>query len=477
MDRILRLIAINLFVFAGATALIAQSAQAPTPAIAAAASTEARIANLEKQLAQMRTELAAQKTAAAGASDAQLVEIERKIDILAAEVETLKVGESAEPTEGAAERTDARYGVGVSAAKVYGVKRGVSIGGYGEALYENPAGDDQSGNPSGGVDQIDFLRAVAYLGYKFDDHWVLNTEIEYEHAVAGDGANGEVAVEFAYLDYMHSRLLNVRSGLVLVPVGLVNELHEPTVSISARRPSVERYILPTTWRELGAGVYGDSGVLAYRAYVTSSLDAAGFTSSGGIRGGRQEGSEAIAEDWALSGRLDYVGTPGLLVGASVFSGDSGQDNLTPSGESVDGRTSVFDIHADWQWRGLWLRGLYAQTTISQADLINEQNGFVGDESVGNRQSGWYVQAAYDVLSFSPTSKMSLLPYARYEEFDTQGQVPAGYTRNPANDRSELTLGLAFKPIDRLIFKVDWQQRHNAAHTGVNAWNVALGYIF
>ncbi len=477
MHRILRLIVVNLWVVAGASALFAQSPPAPAPATATTASTEARIANLEKQLAQMRTELAAQKAATAVNSDAQLAELERRIDILGAEIETLKVGEAADPAEAKAERTDARYGLGVAASKVYGVKRGVSIGGYGEALYENPSGSDQNGNPSGAVDQIDFLRAVAYLGYKFDDHWVLNTEIEYEHAVAGDGAAGEVAVEFAYLDYMHSRLLNVRSGLVLVPVGLVNELHEPTVSIGARRPDVERYILPTTWRELGAGVYGDSGVLAYRAYVTSSLDAAGFTSGGGIRGGRQKGSEAIAEDWALCGRLDYVGTPGLLVGASVFSGDAGQDKLTPSGEGVDGRTSVFDVHVDWQWRGLWLRGLYAQTTISQAGLINELNGFVGDESVGNRQNGWYVQAAYDVLSFSPTSKMSLLPYARYEEYDTQGQVPAGFARNPANDRSELTLGLAFEPIDRLIFKVGWAQRHKAAHTGVSAWNVALGYIF
>ena len=477
MHRILRLMSVASCVLALATVLFAQNAPAPTPA-PVAASTEERIANLERLLAETRAELATLKTAATGASDAQLVELERKIDILGAEIETLKVGEAAGTSEVAmADRTDARYGLGVAASKVYGVKRGVSLGGYGEALYENTAGDDQSGNPSGGVDQIDFLRAVAYLGYKFDDHWVLNTEIEYEHAVAADDAAGEVAVEFAYLDYMHSPLLNVRSGLVLVPVGLVNELHEPTVSISARRPDVERYILPTTWRELGAGVYGDSGVIAYRAYVTSSLDAAGFSAGGGIRGGRQEGSEAIAEDWAFTGRLDYVGTPGLLVGASIFSGDSGQGNVTPSGQRIDAFTTVLEVHADWQWRGLWLRGLYARTSIAQVDLINQFNGFVGDESVGNRQNGWYVQAAYDVLSFSPTSKMSLLPYARFEQYDTQEQVPPGYARNPANDVDELTVGLAFKPIDRLIFKLDWQQRHNAAHTGVNAWNVALGYIF
>jgi len=477
MRRASRWIGIGACVLAATTTLFAQNVPALNLAPAAVSADE-RIENLEKQLAQTQKEVAALKASATGTSEAQIAELERQIGILAAEIEALKVGEAAEPSAAlAADRSDARYGVGLAASKVYSVKRGVSIGGYGEALYENPAGNDQSGNPSGAVDQIDFLRAVAYLGYKFDDHWILYTEIEYEHAVAGDGAAGEVAVEFAYLDYMKSQYLNVRSGLVLVPVGLVNELHEPTVSISARRPDVERYILPTTWRELGAGVYGDSGVLAYRAYLTSSLDAAGFTADGGIRGGRQEGSEAIAQDWAFSGRLDYVGTAGLLVGVSAFSGDTGQDNRTPSGEKIDAHTTVFDVHADWQWRGLWLRGLYAQTAISQADLINEFNGFVGDESVGSRQNGWYVQGAYDVLSFRPTSKMSLLPYVRYEQYDTQDQVPAGYTKNPANDIDELTVGIAFKPIDRLVFKLDWQQRQNAANTGVNAWNVALGYIF
>ena len=459
-----------------ATTSFAQNAPAPILAPAAVSAND-RIANLEKLLAETRAELAALKAASKGGSEATIAELERKIDILGSEIEALKIGEAADAPEAVAERTDARYGVGIAASKVYGIKRGVSIGGYGEALYENPSETDQSGAPSGADDRIDLLRLVAYLGYKFDDHWVLNSEIEYEHAVAAADTGGEVAVEFAYLDYMHSRSINVRSGLVLLPIGLVNELHEPTVSISARRPDVDDVIIPTTWRELGAGMYGDNGVIAWRGYVTSSLTATGFTPDEGIRGGRQEGSEALAEDWAVSGRLDYIGTNGLVVGASGFTGDTGQGATTPSGEKIDGRTSLFDVHADWQWRGLWLRGLYAHTTVSQADLINQLNGFVGDESVGSRQAGWYVQAAYDVLSFSPNSRMSLLPYARYEQYDTQEQVPDGYLRNPGNDIDALTVGVAFKPIDRLIFKLDWQQRQNAAHTGVNVWNVALGYIF
>jgi hypothetical protein len=466
-----------------AWAVVAALAGAQTPA-PAGGSAEERLQRLERLLAETRAEVAALKAASAGgALDAKLAEIERRIDILAQEIESMKLGEAgpvASPEAPASVEPPApgqRYGLGLSASKVYGVKRGVSIGGYGEALYQNFASRNQSDAPSGAEDQVTLLRAVVYLGYKFDDHFVLNTELEYENAVIASDKGGEADIEFAYLDYMHSRPFNARAGLVLIPMGLINEQHEPTSFLGARRPDVEDVILPSTWRELGFGVYGEAGPLSYRAYLVNGLKAAGYSAGEGIREGRQEGSEALAWNWAFTGRLDYVGVPGLLVGASVFSGDSGQGLLTPAGRRVQGSTTVVDAHADWQWRGVWLRGLYARTTIGQADLINQANGFEGDESVGSRQEGWYLQAAFDVLSLAPRSKASLLPFVRYERYDTQASVPAGYERNPENDRRELTLGLAFKPIDRITLKADWQQRHNAAKTGVDQFNLALGYIF
>jgi hypothetical protein len=162
MDRIVRLIVITLCVLAGSTALFAQSATA---------SQDARIENLEKQLAQMRAELAALKAASTGATQAQLAEIERKIDILASEIETMKTGPAHTPSEPLTpDQTDARYGLGLSASKVYGITRGVSLGGYGEAftklLVHRP---ERTALAS---DRIDMLRVVGYLSYKFDDHWV-----------------------------------------------------------------------------------------------------------------------------------------------------------------------------------------------------------------------------------------------------------------------------------------------------------------
>ncbi len=494
MLRLSRFLMICLLAALSKAAALAQ-APAPTPT-PVPGSPEERIQKLEKLLADTRAEIAAIKASADAATEKRLAEIERRIDVLAAEIEAIKLGEAEssavaaapapQPTAVAAapaapaptqQSAGQRYGLGLSASKVYGIKRGVSIGGYGEALYQKFDSRNQSGEPSAAEDQITLLRAVVYLGYKFDDHFVLNSEIEYENAVIASDKGGEAEIEFAYVDYMHSRPFNARAGLVLIPMGLVNEQHEPTAFLGARRPDVDEFILPTTWREIGGGVYGEWGPLSYRGYVVNGLNAAGYTADEGIREGRQEGSEAKATDWAGTARLDFVGVPGLLAGVSFFSGDSGQGLRTPAGVKIDGLTTVFDVHADWQWRGLWLRGVYAHTSISQAALINEALGFVGDESIGSRQEGWYLLGGYDVLSLVPGTKMSLTPFVRYEEWDTQAAVPAGYARNPANDNQELTLGLAFKPIDRLVLKMDWQQRHNAAKTGVNQWNAALGYIF
>src|SRR5262245_3504549 len=154
-----------------------------------ASSPEDRLRSLEKQLADLRAELAALKAAAPGAEmEKRLAEIERRIDVLTQEIEKMKLGEAAAAPP--AEAATGGYGVGPAASKVYG-KEGLSIGGYGEALYQNFAKTNQSGGPSDTDDQITLLRAVLYVGYRFDRHFLLNTEIEYENAVVASDKGGE----------------------------------------------------------------------------------------------------------------------------------------------------------------------------------------------------------------------------------------------------------------------------------------------
>jgi hypothetical protein len=436
------------------------------------ATLEQRVERLEKLLARTRAELAAAK-AEAGADPQRLREIERQIEVLAREIEQLKLGEAG--ASGPQKPEPTRYGVGPAASKVY-ARKGVSVGGYGEFVYQNFDRSREDREPSQLSDTADLLRAVLYFGYKFDDRWVLNTELEAEHAVTASDKGGEVEIEFAYLDYLFSRPVRARAGLVLIPMGLINELHEPPTFLGALRPDVEQRLIPTTWRELGAGFYGDAGSFSYRLYAVNGLNSQGFSAEG-IREGSQEGSEAAAENWAITGRLDWSPANGALVGASFFTGDSDQRRTTPSGRAFSGRTTVADLHADWKWRGLWLRGLYVRTTIGDAAAIDEANGLGGDASIGSRQWGWYAQAGFDLLALRPGARASLIPFVRYERYDTQAEVPSGYERNPENRVRVLTIGTVFKPIEQIAVKFDWQQKRNAARTGVNQWNAGLGYLF
>lgn len=420
---------------------------------------ERRVHELELELQRLRSE---------GIGNERVRELERRIDLLASEIEKMRTGGATE-----VEAPEGQRGFGPAASKVYRVERGVSIGGYGEMLYQNFAREREDGVRSGETDQIDLLRAILYVGYKFGDRIHFNSEIEFEHAsTEGEGA---VSVEFAYVDFSIAPELGIRGGMLLVPVGFLNELHEPPIFYGARRPEVETRILPSTWSENGVGLFGEKGLFQYRVYAVAGLDAGGFSASG-IREGRQGGSESKAADFGLTGRLDVSGLPGLLAGISFYTGNSGQGEEV-RGQSLGARVSLFDLHAQYRGRGLYLRGLYGRGSVGDAALVNLANGLEGDRSVGKDQFGWYVEAAYDLMSLSPGGEGAIAPYLRYEKLDTQQSVPAGYVDDPATERKIVTFGIDVKPIPRIVLKADYQRVRTGARTGVNQFNLALGYLF
>ena len=142
-----------------------------------------------------------------------------------------------------------------------------------------------------------------------------------------------------------------------------------------------------------------------------------------------------------------------------------------------GRVTLAEVHADAKIRGLQLRALAATGTVDDAAAINAANHLTGTASVGEKFGGWYVEGGYDVASLITQRELSVIPFARYEAFDSQREVPNGFLRNPANDQNILTIGVAVKPIPQTVIKIDWQNVDNEANTGLNQWNVALGYIF
>lgn len=428
---------------------------------------ERRLASLEEKVKQN-----SQETREGDSEDltVEVEEIRRQVDILAGEVEKIRSGE---PEHDITRQRANSLGVGPSAADVYRKPHGVSVAGYGEMLYENFDSQDQSGLEVDKPARLDMLRAILYAGYRFNDRFLVNTEIEFEHG--STDKSGNASVEFAYVEYLHSDQFSLRGGLLLLPMGLTNEFHEPNVFLGTTRPQTERYIIPTTWREGGFGGLASVGNFNFRVYAVNGLNAAGF-SAAGIRGGRQKGSKALAEDMAIVGRVDYSPTPGVFFGGSLYQGGSGQGQYSLGDNSLKVPTTIFEVHGQTQFRGWDLRGLYAANHIGDALELNLARGLPRDSAIAERMKGGYLQAGYNVLSRRHDT-MTLTPYFRYEVVDTQNKMPFGFTANPVYDRTFYTLGLEYKPIYNIVVKGDYQWQRNDLKSGVNQFNIALGYSF
>jgi hypothetical protein len=346
-----------------------------------------------------------------------------------------------------------------------------TIGGYGELHYVNP------NRP--GVGSVGTLkRFVLYFAHTFDDRITFRSELEVEDAkVEGGDEGGEVALEQAYLDFRLGDHATVRAGLVLIPLGIVNETHEPPTFNGVARADYHAVIIPTTWRELGVGVVGSvpgAQGLVYKAYLVNGLLADGFTAERGIRGGRQEGKEASFANPSLTGRLEYA-RPGLKIGGAVYYG--GTANGDPRLGTGILAAPVTMLAADARFdRGPWaFRGEAAYTHLAKAAEIGEAFG----EDVGSRMSGWYGEGAYNLLHLVRRSSTAQInAFLRYERLNTQAGVPDGVTADGAFARRITTLGLTWKPISSVAIKGDYQFRRNKAGAGEDeVVRLGVGYQF
>jgi len=405
----------------------------------------------------------------------RIAELERTVAVLASELERTRMDVTV-PEE---PELKGEYGMGPAASKVYGLLRGLSIGGYGEMFYRNYVDDTtrvRTGQFSDSFEtqklsnEMDFLRAVLYVGYKFSDRIVFNSEIEIEHA-------DEIFLEFATLDFFWQDWANIKTGLMLLPVGWLNEYHEPTTYYGVHRPDVERFLIPSTWRENGVGLFGSWGeLLHYKLYGVNGLRGSNF-STAGIRSGRQKGSKALANDLAVVGRLDFTPTENLILGGSFYVGNSGQGEEGAGGRLPGARTTLFDVHGQWQWRGLHLRGLY--TMIFQDDAA-ELTGAIDPSapfSIANAMLGGYAEAAYDLWQWFGGEDRRLEPFYRFEYYDTQWQVPSGFSRDKTKAIFSHTVGMQWKPIPNVVLKADYRNRRPDDGRIADEFNMGMGYIF
>lgn len=345
--------------------------------------------------------------------------------------------------------------------------------GYGEVHYNNPK--TQSLVPSHRVlnPETDVHRIVLGAGYEFTDTIRIDGEWEFEHA------GGTLEQEYAFLEVDINSALSWRAGSLLMPMGPLNEFHEPTNFYSVERPYVETYLVPSTWMEVGTGLVGRSGdgKHAFRGYLVTGLTGASFTDDQGIRGGRTKGNQGAADDLGIIARYETSALPiqGLRLGFSGYRGEADQNNAT-----IDNNVNVTMSQADFRYRrkGFEWMGSGVTTRVGNAGRLSDAK----KETIGDKQEGWYSEVAYHITAFEDKAKETdkeFVPFLRHERFDTHASVPGGFMQGRENDRQVWTTGLAFFPTKarNVVIKGDVENWRDAANATGTRFNLGMGYSF
>ncbi len=337
---------------------------------------------------------------------------------------------------------------------------GVIVGGYAQVDYNQPEG--LNGN-------LDVHRLVLLVGYKFNDKVQFVTEIEYEHVK-------ELYVEQAFLQYTIADNVNLRGGLMLVPMGIINEYHEPTTFNGVERPNVDKSIVPSTWREIGIGITGkvDNASMRYQAYIFN-----GFASvigenvlggSNGLRSGRQKGAESIINTPNLSAKIDFYGIRGLRLGLSGYFGRTQAEDGIQKTEGADIGISMLGLDARYINNRFSARGQYIHANLSDTDKYN----ILYESNLGSELKGWYLEAAYNLLPLSKEQRLDA--FVRYEQYDTHAATEkAGIQRNLGYNRNEWTTGLSYHIAQGAVVKADYQIFDNAILGNNSFGQLNLGF--
>jgi hypothetical protein len=259
---------------------------------------------------------------------------------------------------------------------------------------------------------------------------------------------------------------------MLIPMGIINEYHEPSTFNGVERPNLDKYIVPTTWREIGAGFTGTfpSAALSYQLYLVNGFngydDEPTLSGSNGFRSGRQKGAKSIINSPNLAFKVNYFGVAGLQLGLSGYTGKT-QSTLfgaldksdSPSVATADSSVvglSMLGLDARYQLGGLQLRGQANLGMVSNSATYNE---FTGSD-LGSSIGGWYLELSYDLLHQVESLESGLIPFIRYEQYSTHVSTEDPILQNPEFQRSDLTLGLGWKLSAGAMFKADFQRFSN-----------------
>ncbi len=308
-------------------------------------------------------------------------------------------------------------------------KSNTHLGAYGELHYNVTDGQDPS---------FDYHRFVLLLDHTFSPTVKFYSELELEHAIAGEGEKGAIELEQAYIDWMFKPQWHARFGMLLQPVGFINETHEPDTFYGVERPVVEKDILPTTWWSSGLGLAWRPAGWKLDLMVTEGL----YDSNGtAIRSARQKSAKTLSNSLGYSLRADYTAWPGITVGTSLYY----QDDLT-QGTGTPTTATLLDVHSSIQKGPFALRMLWAQWRL---------DGRNARQTNQDEQLGYYIEPSYKL-----TDKLGI--FTRYSHWYTDADNP----------KSRWLSGVNYWIHPRAVLKADIRSEDNN-----NGYNLGVGYSF
>ena len=350
-------------------------------------------------------------------------------------------------------------------------------GNYGKAVTVSAYGEITYNQPEGLNGEMDIQRLVLLFGYKFDDKTQFVTEVEIEHTE-------EVFVEQAFVNHNIANNLSLRGGLMLVPMGIINEYHEPTTFNGVERPAVDNAIVPTTWREIGVGITGrfPEASIGYQAYIfngfksTESNDGeiTGFLKgNNGLRGGRQKAIRSTIDSPTFSTKIEYYGFPGLRLGLSGYFGKTQAADDVEDTEGANIGISMVGFDARYAKKRFTARGQFIYASLSGTEQYNA----LTNRDLGNALMGYYAEMAYNLLPLN--KKQRLFAFTRYENYDTHANTAGDLSRNETYNRTDITTGLSYHIASGVVLKGDYQFRKNKdENSGVNNMlNFGIGVWF
>lgn len=354
----------------------------------------------------------------------------------------------------------------------------LEFGGYGQVDFSKQLLENRATNAS-----LDVSRVILGMGYSFSSKTSFFSEVEYEHVK-------ELYVEQAFINHSFNDFLNLRAGLILIPMGIINEYHEPTTFNGVNRPTVDNIIVPTTWREIGIGLTGrfQGPGIKYQAYLVNGFS--GYDGTKGLingekflRDGRQKGAKSIMTSPDLSVKIDYYGVSGLKIGISGYFGKtesalyknldlSNVTSVARADSSILG-VSMAGLDVRYNRSGLSLRG---ELILSLMINTTQYNALTGND-VGRSVRGMYAEIAYNVLQ-KTDSEYSLTPFFRYENYDTHFKVDPGVTEQEKYQVNEFVFGIGWKLAEGAVLKADMQLARSAADATIRKTvNAGIGVWF